>query len=72
VVPPVAVYQSAVHDGGRVFTSGELPVGRFGLFLVYGLAGHLPRLVEWLEITSPQGVRNHLAAIGSALIERYR
>ena len=38
----------------------------------YGLAGHLAGLVEWLEITSPQGVRDHLAAIGNALTERYR
>ncbi len=37
----------------------------------YGLAGHLAGLVEWLEITSPQGVRDHLAAIGNALTERY-
>lgn len=38
----------------------------------YGLAGHLAGLVEWLEITSPQGVRDHLASIGNALTERYR
>ena len=38
----------------------------------YGLAGHLAGLVEWLEVTSPQGVRDHLAAIGNALSERYR
>lgn len=38
----------------------------------YGLAGHLAGLVEWLEISSPQGVRDHLAAIGNALTERYR
>ncbi|WP_430333168.1 helix-turn-helix transcriptional regulator [Rhodococcus sp. ACT016] len=38
----------------------------------YGLAGHLAGLVEWLDVTSPQGVRDHLAAIGTALAERYR
>ncbi len=38
----------------------------------YGLAGHLAGLVEWLEITSPQSVRDHLAAIGNALAESYR
>lgn len=37
----------------------------------YGLAGHLAGLVEWLEIESPQSVRDHLAAIGSALTDRY-
>jgi predicted DNA-binding transcriptional regulator YafY len=37
----------------------------------YGIAGHLAGLVEWLEITSPQGVRDHLAVIGSALTSRY-
>lgn len=37
----------------------------------YGLAGHLAGLVEWLEITSPQSIRDHLAAIGAALTERY-
>ena len=26
VVPPVVVYQSAVRDGDRVFTSGQLPM----------------------------------------------
>jgi enamine deaminase RidA (YjgF/YER057c/UK114 family) len=32
VVPPVAVYQSAVRDGDRVFTSGQLPMtpGKLG------------------------------------------
>ena len=38
----------------------------------YGLAGHLAGLVEWLEITSPQSVRDHLAAIGNTLTKRYR
>ena len=37
----------------------------------YGIAGHLAGLVEWLEITSPQSVRDHLAEIGSALSRRY-
>lgn len=37
----------------------------------YGLAGHIAGLVEWLEITSPPGIRDHLAAIGHALAERY-
>ncbi|MHA3684630.1 helix-turn-helix transcriptional regulator [Leucobacter sp. HY1910] len=37
----------------------------------YGIAGHLAGLVEWLEITSPQSVRDHLAGIGAALTGRY-
>ena len=37
----------------------------------YGLAGHLAGLVEWLEISRPQGVRDHLATIGAALTDRY-
>lgn len=37
----------------------------------YGLAGHLAGLVEWLEISSPPGVRDHLAVIGNALTARY-
>ena len=37
----------------------------------YGLAGHLAGLVEWLEISSPQGVIDHLATIGAALTDRY-
>lgn len=37
----------------------------------YGLAGLLAGLVEWLDIIEPSGVRDHLASIGSALVERY-
>lgn len=37
----------------------------------YGIAGHLAGLVEWLDITSPPGVRDHLRMIGAALTERY-
>ena len=36
-----------------------------------GIAGHLAGLVEWLEITAPHSVRDHLAAIGAALTDRY-
>ena len=31
----------------------------------------LRRLTDWIEVTSPQSVRNHLAAIGRALVARY-
>jgi hypothetical protein len=29
------------------------------------------RLIEWLEVTGPQGVRDQLASIGSALVALY-
>ena len=29
------------------------------------------RLIEWLEVTGPQGVRVQLASIGSALVALY-
>jgi len=38
----------------------------------YALAGELAGLVEWLEVTGPPGVRDHLASIGNALINQYR
>ncbi len=37
----------------------------------YKLAGELAGLVEWIEVTGPPGVRDHLASIGDALVERY-
>ncbi|MCP3935948.1 MAG: WYL domain-containing protein [Actinomycetia bacterium] len=37
----------------------------------YALAGELAGLVEWLEVTGPPGVRDHLTSIGKALVERY-
>ncbi|MFG1947272.1 helix-turn-helix transcriptional regulator [Nonomuraea sp. NPDC048826] len=37
----------------------------------YALAGELAGFVEWLEVTGPPGVRDHLTLIGNALIERY-
>ncbi len=37
----------------------------------YALAGELAGLIEWLEVTGPPGVRDHLASIGRALTERY-
>jgi hypothetical protein len=37
----------------------------------YQLAGELAGLVEWIEVTGPPGVRDHLASIGNTLVERY-
>jgi hypothetical protein len=35
------------------------------------LAGELAGLVAWVEVTGPPGVRDQLASIGNALVERY-
>ena len=82
---PIEVHATCAPDGIdllRVAMGGDLEIGGAtddGRITVvirgpseYGLAGHLAGLVEWLEITSPQGVRDHLTAIGNALTERYR
>ena len=53
------------HDDGRIQVVIRGPSE-------YGLAGHLSGLVEWLEISSPQSVRERMAAIGDALVEKYR
>ena len=62
--------------GGRLDVGGPTPDGRIEVVIrgynEYALAGELAGLVEWLEITGPQGVRDHLAAIGTALAARYR
>ncbi|WP_407359636.1 helix-turn-helix transcriptional regulator [Microbacterium sp. LBN7] len=56
-------------------TGGVTADGRISIVIrgpsEYGLAGLLSGLVEWLDITEPAGVRNHLAAIGAALTARY-
>lgn len=61
--------------GGRLEVGGATPDGRIDVVIrghdEYALAGELAGLAEWLEITGPQGVRDHLASIGSALVERY-
>jgi predicted DNA-binding transcriptional regulator YafY len=61
--------------GGRLEVGGSTPDGRIEIVIrghsEYALAGELAGLIEWLEVTSPQGVRDHLAAIGSALVARY-
>ncbi len=82
---PVEIHATCAPDGIsllRVAVGDNLEIGgttndgRISVVIrgpsEYGLAGHLAGLVEWLEVTSPQGVRDHLAAIGNALSERYR
>ena len=35
------------------------------------LAGEIAWLTDCLEVTGPQGVRDHLASMGAALVKRY-
>ncbi|MER5268836.1 WYL domain-containing protein [Actinosynnema sp. NPDC002837] len=61
--------------GDRLEVGGATTGGRIEVVIrgynEYALAGELAGLVEWLEVTGPEGVRDHLAAIGAALVERY-
>jgi predicted DNA-binding transcriptional regulator YafY len=61
--------------GGRLQVGGSVPDGRIEVVLrgydEYALAGEVAGLVEWLEVTGPQGVRDRLASIGGALAGRY-
>ena len=57
-------------DVGAATTDGRIDVVIRGPN-EYALAGELAGLVEWLEVTSPDGVRDRLASIGEALLERY-
>jgi predicted DNA-binding transcriptional regulator YafY len=61
--------------GGRLEVGGSTPDGRIEIVVrghnEYALAGEVAGLVEWLEVTGPQGVRDHLASIGGALVTRY-
>jgi predicted DNA-binding transcriptional regulator YafY len=62
--------------GGRLEVGGTTSDGRIEVVIrghnEYALAGQLAGLIEWVEVTGPQGVRDHLAAIGTALAARYR
>lgn len=82
---PIEIHATCAADGIdllRIAVGADLDIGGTtddGRITVvirgpseYGLAGHLAGLVEWLDVTSPPGVRDHLAAIGAALAERYR
>ena len=62
--------------GGRLEVGGSAPDGRIAIVVrghdEYTLAVELAGLIEWLEVTGPRGVRDHLASIGGALLARYR
>ena len=61
--------------GNRLEVGGPTPDGRIEIVIrgrdEYTLAGELAGLNEWLEVIGPQGVRDHLASIGGALVARY-
>ncbi|MGB3484933.1 MAG: YafY family protein [Mycobacterium sp.] len=61
--------------GGRLEVGGSTSDGRIEIVIrghnEYALAAELAGLIKWLEITGPQGVRDHLATIGAALVARY-
>lgn len=61
--------------GDRLEVGGSTTDGRIEVVIrgynEYALAGELAGLVEWLEVTGPAGVRDRLALIGNALVERY-
>jgi predicted DNA-binding transcriptional regulator YafY len=61
--------------GRRLEVGGSTPDGRIEIVIrghdEFALAGELAWLTEWLEVTGPQGVRDHLASIGAALLARY-
>ncbi|MFE2042391.1 helix-turn-helix transcriptional regulator [Streptomyces sp. NPDC059477] len=61
--------------GPRLEVGGSMTDGRVEVVIrghnEYMLAGELAWLVEWLEVTGPPGVRDHLASIGNALVRRY-
>ncbi len=62
--------------GGRLDVGGASEDGRIEVVIrghhAYALAGEIAGMVEWLEVTDPPAVREHLASIGDALVERYR
>jgi predicted DNA-binding transcriptional regulator YafY len=61
--------------GDRLEVGGPAPDGRIEVVVrgynEYALAGELAGLIEWIEVVGPPGVRDHLAAIGHALVEQY-
>ncbi|MBM7770991.1 putative DNA-binding transcriptional regulator YafY [Actinokineospora baliensis] len=75
VCPPHGVSVLRMALGDRLEVGGPTPDGRIEVVVrgpnEHMLAGELAGLVDWIEVTGPQGVRDHLAAIGNTLVERY-
>ena len=61
--------------GGRLEVGGSAPDGRVEVVIrghgTYALAGEIAGLVEWLDVVDPPEVRDRLASIGGALVDRY-
>ncbi|MGW4644048.1 helix-turn-helix transcriptional regulator [Sphaerisporangium sp. NPDC004334] len=75
VCAPHAIGILRIGFGDRLQVGGTTTDGRIDVVIRgqdhYTLAGELAGLVEWLEVTGPPGVREHLASIGNALVGRY-
>jgi predicted DNA-binding transcriptional regulator YafY len=75
VCTPDAVGVLRIAFGGRLEVGGSTTDGRIEVVIrgndEHVLAGELAGLVEWIEVTGPQGVRDHLASIGTTLVGRY-
>ncbi|XVV01010.1 helix-turn-helix transcriptional regulator [Actinosynnema sp. CA-248983] len=72
---PEGIAKLRMVVGDRLDVGGSTTDGRVEVVIrgynEYALAGELAGLVEWVEVTGPPGVRDHLASIGDALVERY-
>ncbi|MFI6391978.1 helix-turn-helix transcriptional regulator [Nonomuraea sp. NPDC050540] len=72
---PQGIGPLRIGFGGRLEVGGSTTDGRVEVVIrghdEYTLAGELSGLIEWLEVTGPASVRDHLASIGNALVERY-
>ncbi|MEU7481945.1 WYL domain-containing protein [Lentzea sp. NPDC042327] len=75
VCVPGAVGVLRIAFGGRLEVGGAAADGRVEVVIrgrdEHVVAGELAGLVEWVEVTGPAGVREHLAGIGRALVSRY-
>ncbi|MBQ1023889.1 YafY family protein [Micromonospora sp. C95] len=75
VCAPPGIGVLRIGFGGRLEVGGATTDGRIEVVIrgndEHTLAGELAGLVEWIEVTGPPGVRDHLASIGNALVERY-
>jgi predicted DNA-binding transcriptional regulator YafY len=75
VCTPDGIRVLRIGFGGRLEVGGSTTDGRIEVVIrgndEFILAGELAGLFEWIEVTGPPGVRDHLASIGNALVERY-
>ena len=75
VCAPHAIGVLRMGFGSRLEVGGSRADGRIEVVIrgndEHKLAGELAGLVEWIEVTGPAGVRDHLASIGNTLVERY-